>query len=240
MFRASLSSIAYIRNLFGEDCFVDGEMGGTRFKRLTKPDMDENKEAAIFMKWLEDGVFDALSKKYLATVMLEIYEDISEQDKKNEAAFSQKKLAETQMACSADPAIKAGKGKRRLLEVFSFGVEYPDGDQSDPRFRLSCAGSGSGTPANTKEGIREAMKKSTSDILRQLVELTQTLQPLPKSRVVSMKLMYTSKTPSSYEPPMYARNFFCMLQAELVCSERVLTTEYVFLWTGFVPQKKIR
>lgn len=182
-------------------------MGGTRYKKLTKPDLDENKEAAMFLKWLEDGVFDALTKKFLSTVLLEIYEEIPGQG--GGPCLSQKKLAETQIANSGDPIPSQGgagndRKERRLLEVFSFGVEYPKGSEGDPQFRLSCSGAGANAPTTTKE-LREAMKKSTSDVLRQLVDLTSTLAPLPKNRVVSMKLMYTPTTPMTYEPPMFRK-----------------------------------
>jgi hypothetical protein len=160
----------------------------------------ENEEAAMFVQWLEQGVFDALSRKYLATVLLEIYEELPSPARAH-GRSPLARPAETQKADS-DATGTDAKLLRRMLEVFSFSVEYP-GDSSGPRLAVSAdpkTGTRVGPWANFS---RDAIKKSTSDVLRELVVLASTLDPLPKNRVISVKLLYTSATPEDYEPPMF-------------------------------------
>jgi HORMA domain len=90
--------------------------------------------------------------------------------------------------------------KRRLLEVFSFSVSYPN-SKSDPVFSISRSRN-----ADMKNEValsKDSIKKNTSEVLRLLVEMTSTLQPLPENRSVSVKLLYTPKTPATYEPPLF-------------------------------------
>mmetsp|Transcript_27982 Transcript_27982/g.109902 ORF Transcript_27982/g.109902 Transcript_27982/m.109902 type:complete len:157 (+) Transcript_27982:321-791(+) len=51
--RTSISSIAYIRNLFPDDCFTEQHIGGMKLQKLTGSD---NGEAKLLIKWLEQGV----------------------------------------------------------------------------------------------------------------------------------------------------------------------------------------
>lgn len=147
-------------------------------------------------------MFDALNRKYLECCILEIYEEI----RKPSAPGAQDSIPlETQEGESdaPDPSEGAGDTTRRILEVFSFSVEYPN-QSSGPEFTMARGnrvgkGKAKMDPAITRSGLT----RSTSEVLRQLVELASTLAPLPKNRVVSMKLLYTSVTPEDYEPPMF-------------------------------------
>ncbi|KAJ4462119.1 hypothetical protein PAPYR_1298 [Paratrimastix pyriformis] len=68
LFRASIYSIAFNRKLFPEECFVEKTIGGLTVKSLTPANEDAHKLIA----WLEEGVFDALEKKYLKSVTFAI------------------------------------------------------------------------------------------------------------------------------------------------------------------------
>lgn len=87
MFRISVSTICWLRNLFDESVFVDlDHKCGTKFKQLRPSYVDENNltvrhpEADRLMKWLEKGVFDALVQGYLKTMVFSIYEGSSQDD----------------------------------------------------------------------------------------------------------------------------------------------------------------
>jgi hypothetical protein len=171
---------------------------------------------------LEEGVFHALSRQYLETVLLEIYEDPdadvtgSNENKRNKSPTiygtgAATTANETQNADSDTPSdlekeSSAGltslgvlRTSRRLLEVFSFSISYPKA--SGPEISLSRASPANGSsPAQCS---RQSIKHNTSEVLRLLVELSSTLQPLPDNRVISIKLLYMPSTPTDYEPPMF-------------------------------------
>eukprot|EP01117_Protostelium_nocturnum_P008328 TRINITY_DN2976_c0_g1_i1.p1 TRINITY_DN2976_c0_g1~~TRINITY_DN2976_c0_g1_i1.p1 ORF type:complete len:400 (-),score=132.39 TRINITY_DN2976_c0_g1_i1:839-2038(-) len=69
LIRTAISSIVYIRGVFDEDNFGDRILAGLRVKSL-KPKTEEGK---TLCDWLEEGVFDALSKKYLRLLVFGIY-----------------------------------------------------------------------------------------------------------------------------------------------------------------------
>lgn len=178
-------------------CFQDGVVGGTQYKKLVCG--SEKKEAELFIQWLEKGVFDALTKKYLSTVFLEVFENIEGQEgnKENDVRVG------TQCGDSGIPLGKKDENNhsRRLLEVFSFEVSYPV-DSDGPEFRMSRSGPRGGEK-DDGECSRENIKQNTASVLRRLVELASTLAPLPDDRVISMKLLYTDDTPKNYEPPLF-------------------------------------
>lgn len=143
---------------------------------------------------MEHGIFDALAKKYLDTVYLEIYQlDAPEEDD----PLANGPEGGTQNAESSPLEANEQAGKRRLLEVFSFSVSYPSGDE--PELRVSRGRH----PCKRSEHSRESVKQRTCDVLRHLVRIASSLQPLPEDRIISVKLIYTKDTPSSYEPPMF-------------------------------------
>ena len=71
LFRTTISSISYIRNLFPDNCFTDRILTGVPIKTL-RPITDESK---LMCKWLEEGVFDTLTKKYLKTIIFAIEDE---------------------------------------------------------------------------------------------------------------------------------------------------------------------
>jgi HORMA domain len=198
-------------------------VGGTKYKKIV-PSGLVNEEAKTYCDWLEEGVFDALSHQYLETVLLEIYDDSndvkaaahksSNRNTTEEAADSDDGTGmmaiETQNADSDAPTKDAkpspgsvsirAQPKRRLLEVFSFSVLYPKA--SGPELSLSRSSPANGSsPAQCS---RRSIKHNTSEVLRLLVELSSTLQPLPDNRIISIKLLYSPSTPDDYEPPLFS------------------------------------
>ena len=59
--RIGISSIAYLRHLFPEDCFQDHILAGMNMKILTST----TEESRLLVSWLECGVFEALEKQYV-------------------------------------------------------------------------------------------------------------------------------------------------------------------------------
>ena len=120
----------------------------------------KKEEARHLIDWLERGVFDALQKDYLEVVLLEVYSDTS----KNESGRNNKK-------------------DRELLESFSFKVTYQNGIAG-----LQVSGA-TGTVSDTLPS-KDDIKRNTSAVLKSLVKLTYTMKPLPRDRIISMKVRF--------------------------------------------------
>jgi hypothetical protein len=105
LIRTALSSIAYLRDLFPEDCFSEKRLTGVKVKTL----LPESLEARLLIQWMEVGVFDALKKGYLDTMIFGI-----QASPKNEG----------------DSPI--------LLESYSFKVKYPE-DESKGTIVCTCS-----------------------------------------------------------------------------------------------------
>ena len=83
LLRCSISNVCWIRGLFQPENFQDKTWAGVCFKvlRAHVPENIENKteevrkdinDASTLVRWLEEGVFDALKYQYLRTLELSI------------------------------------------------------------------------------------------------------------------------------------------------------------------------
>lgn len=142
--------------------FAPGKIGDTKYRKIIQ---GEDKEVKLFVDWLEHGVFDALQKRYLEVVLLEIYEATP--------AGESRKLSKN---CDLDAS-------RKLLECFSFSVSY-SGDGASFALASEDARGDTSKPIEPKAQI----KQNTSDVVRLLIELSSTLRPLPPNRVISVKV----------------------------------------------------
>mmetsp|Transcript_6980 Transcript_6980/g.14464 ORF Transcript_6980/g.14464 Transcript_6980/m.14464 type:complete len:151 (-) Transcript_6980:3584-4036(-) len=108
LFRAMVSSISYMRNLFPDDCYTDATVGNLQgFKKL-RP---ENDQVAKLIEWIERGVFAALEEKYLSSIVFEIYEGCTGRDS------------------------TAGQGTpSKVVESYTFDVQYPESLSGNPDF----------------------------------------------------------------------------------------------------------
>eukprot|EP01087_Luapelamoeba_hula_P014369 TRINITY_DN4198_c1_g1_i1.p1 TRINITY_DN4198_c1_g1~~TRINITY_DN4198_c1_g1_i1.p1 ORF type:complete len:370 (-),score=72.76 TRINITY_DN4198_c1_g1_i1:105-1214(-) len=75
LLRTTVSSICYLRHIFPEECFHDKQLCGINIKSLV-PRMPE---VSTLCNWLEEGLFDALTKKYLRVVYFGISSDPEEE-----------------------------------------------------------------------------------------------------------------------------------------------------------------
>lgn len=72
--RSSISSIAYLRYLFPEENFSDTKLAGLKLKALIP---DANPEAFAINEWIEKGVFDAIEKHYLKSLVFSIFAEFN-------------------------------------------------------------------------------------------------------------------------------------------------------------------
>lgn len=68
----SFSCIGYLRDLFEEKNFTDHYLCDLTLKRLSR---GISSEADTFLDWIEQGIFDALDKKFLRCLYLGIFVD---------------------------------------------------------------------------------------------------------------------------------------------------------------------
>lgn len=162
----------FFRDLFPEDSFQDHKIAGMNLKRFRKGS-DGNSDQML--KWIEEGCFDALSRKYLKSAVLTVLADTASPNNVLETytlrvSYPDSILHQTIDATTANIAhLSLARNEKSVLAVES-------------------------SPANFKEAI--------SKILRSLCVMSQTLKTLPAKKYLSMKLSYYEEvTPKNYEPP---------------------------------------
>ncbi|KFH73420.1 hypothetical protein MVEG_00636 [Podila verticillata NRRL 6337] len=175
--RSSLGCIMYLRGMFPEEAFEDDNEHQVRVKRMVR---GQNSEADILLDWLENGIFDALSRQYLRQLVVGISLD----------------LGETEM--------HGGNGK--TVETYTFDFSYQGGY---PSVQLESPSEASGSDqrsegkdkASTLQTVAQ-VQGSIAQMLRRLIVYTQTLEALTAEKFVNIRLYYRRDiTPTDYEPP---------------------------------------
>src|ERR1700744_858436 len=88
-----------------------------------------------------------------------------------------------------------------MEEVYEFNVTYPQRNSGGPLLSISK------DQTNILQvHSKMEIKKNTQQMMRTLLTLTQTLNPLPDNRVITMRLYYYDDvTPLDYQPPLFPR-----------------------------------
>lgn len=73
---------------------------------------------------------------------------------------------------------------------------------ADEKVRMSVS-TGEGKPQRQEDFRVDHIKKATVSLLRTLVSMTSTLQPLPDERTISIALFYNESAPTDYQPPHF-------------------------------------
>ncbi|KAF9160485.1 DNA binding protein [Actinomortierella ambigua] len=185
---ASFGCISYLRGLFPEENFQDDRACNIQIKTVKR---GYSFEGDAFLNWLECGIFDALNKQYLSTIVLGIYLD---------------KEKPTELAESYTFNISYSDGKS------SFGVEAMDAEKTAPDdlswfltgpLASHLGSSHKPTTLSSRASIGE-IKKCVEQLTRRLIMLTQNLHPLPSERYLTIRLYYKDDvTPRDYEPAYF-------------------------------------
>lgn len=154
-------------------CFKISQMGSTRYHKLTHTD---NPEVVHYVDCLEKGVFDALNQGYLDKVLLEVF------SRKPGPRAQKGKNTHPNEFSPEDISSRIGE----LLECFSFTVGYGD---DGPQVQVGWEGKEGST--SRPSGLKQDIKDSSRNLLEELFKLTETLEPLPKETIVSMKVWYS-------------------------------------------------
>ncbi|TPX31520.1 hypothetical protein SmJEL517_g05132 [Synchytrium microbalum] len=162
LLNTTIGAITYLRVVFAEDHYKDTNVNGMSLKSLER---GHSKEADDLIDWLNGGVFDALDKKYLRTLIFGIYANPDEPE--------------------------------HLLETYTFNFSYPSEGQTHVSFVTDGK-----QPFHFK--TKKEIMKATSEMLRRLLTLTQSLGALPDNANITMKIYYYDEvTPEDYEPPFF-------------------------------------
>ncbi|KAI3967167.1 hypothetical protein MKX01_042752 [Papaver californicum] len=172
LLRIAIFNISYIRGLFPENYFSDKSVPALEMK--IKKLMPIDAESRRLIDWMEKGVYDALQKKYLKTLLFCISEAIDGPMIEEYAfsfSYSNSDSEEVMMNIS-----RTGNKKQ--------GATFKSNGNTDF------------TP--------NQMRSSACKMVRTLVQLMRTLDSMPEERTILMKLLYYEDvTPVDYEPPFF-------------------------------------
>ncbi|CAL5073327.1 unnamed protein product [Urochloa decumbens] len=171
LLRIAIYNISYIRGLFHEKYFSDKSVPALEMKIKKLMPMDA--ESRRLIDWMEKGVYDALQKKYLKTLLFCICE----------------------------------KEEGPMIEEYAFSFSYPNTGTEEVVMNMSRTGSKKSSTTFTSYALEvtpDEMRSSACKMIRTLVSLMRTLDPMPEERTILMKLLYYDDvTPEDYEPPFF-------------------------------------
>ncbi|RZC73067.1 hypothetical protein C5167_048551 [Papaver somniferum] len=172
LLRIAIFNISYIRGLFPENYFNDKSVPAIEMK--IKKLMPIDAESRRLIDWMEKGVYDALQKKYLKTLLFCISEAI-DGPMIEEYAFSFSYSNSDNEEVMMNISRTGNKNK---------GATFKSNGNTDV------------TP--------NQMRSSACKMVRTLVQLMRTLDRMPEERTILMKLLYYEDvTPIDYEPPFF-------------------------------------
>ncbi|XP_044490651.1 meiosis-specific protein ASY1 isoform X2 [Mangifera indica] len=172
LLRIAIFNISYIRGLFPEKYFNDKSVPALEMKIRKLMPMDT--ESRRLIDWMEKGVYDALQKKYLRTLLFCVCESV-DGPMIEEYAFSFSYSESDSQEVSMNISRTGNKKKGGTFKCNS-----------------------------TSEITPNQMRSSACKMVRTLVQLMRTLDKMPEERTILMKLLYYDDvTPVDYEPPFF-------------------------------------
>ncbi|XP_065873225.1 meiosis-specific protein ASY1 [Euphorbia lathyris] len=172
LLRIAIFNISYIRGLFPEKYFTDKNVPALEMK--IKKLMPLDPESRRLIDWMEKGVYDALQKKYLKTLLFCVCETI-EGPMIEEYAF-------------------AFSYSNSDSQEVSMNINRTGTKKQGGTFKYN----------STTEITPNQMRSSACKMIRTLVQLMRTLDKMPEERTILMKLnYYDDVTPADYEPPFF-------------------------------------
>ncbi|OVA17498.1 DNA-binding HORMA [Macleaya cordata] len=172
LLRIAIFNISYIRGLFPEKYFNDKSVPALDMKIKKLMPMDT--ESRRLIDWMEKGVYDALQKKYLRTLLFCICEAL-------DGPLIEEYTFSFSYSHSDDQ------------EVF-MNINRTGNKKDGATFKSNAC----------MDITPNQMRSSACKMVRTLVQLMRTLDRMPEERVIVMKLLYYDDvTPVDYEPPFF-------------------------------------
>ncbi|GMN49238.1 hypothetical protein TIFTF001_018396 [Ficus carica] len=172
LLRIAIFNISYIRGLFPDKYFTDKSVAALDMKIKKLMPMDA--ESRRLIDWMEKGVYDALQRKYLKTLLFCVCKAV-DGPMIEEYAFSFN---------------YSGSDSQEV----SMNINRSGSKKQGGTFKCS----------STEEITPNQMRSSACKMVRTLVQLMRTLDKMPEERTILMKLLYyDDMTPADYEPPFF-------------------------------------
>ncbi|KAI4336583.1 hypothetical protein L6164_015095 [Bauhinia variegata] len=172
LLRIAIFNISYIRGLFPENYFNDKSVPALEMK--IKKLMPVDAESRRLIDWMEKGVYDALQKKYLKTLLFCVCE-----------AVDGPMIEEYAFSFSYSDSDK---------QEVSMNINRTGNKKQGGTFKCN----------SITEITPHQMRSSACKMIRTLVQLMRTLDRMPEERTILMKLIYYDDvTPADYEPPFF-------------------------------------
>ncbi|CRH02342.1 HORMA domain protein, putative [Plasmodium relictum] len=189
--KLGISLVTYLRNLFEENAYEEVCIQELKLKRL----LPINPQANMIINWLEKGVFDAIEKEYLRILILDINDIYDNTIECYKFSFSYNTIRGGEIGISLETSnnnnndLNEKKNNSNINRLKNIKERLLNKKKNE-----------------TSLYLKKDAKEKTYELLRSLVLLTQTLNPLPERTYLSMKLLYYDEiVPSNYQPP-YFRN----------------------------------
>ncbi|EUD68781.1 hypothetical protein C922_00469 [Plasmodium inui San Antonio 1] len=197
--KLGISLVTYLRNLFEESAYEEVHIQELKLKRL----LPINREAHMIINWLEKGVFDAIEKEYLRILILDINDIYDNSIECYKFSFSYNSIRGGKIGITLETSKNNPNKVCTDSQMEEKRKNFNLNRLKDIKDRLLNRKK---TNKETALCFKKDAKQNTYELLRSLVLLTQTLNPLPERTYLSMKLLYYDEiVPYNYQPP-YFRN----------------------------------
>ena len=215
LIRSAIATLCWLRQIFPDICFEDKVMAGLTVKKFRSPEAsslspDHPMQLSNRVReWIEEGVFEALRKRYLDTIVFGV-------------------------SPVTGPSRTEQEGNTPLIETYTIRIDYNDTsfnnsfqctttpfDNADglflssqpPPSTLSSQSQSQSQPHSgnpylctipcVRVASYESVKAATIQMLRSVSVFAQTMKPLPRGQCccVSIRLLYKDgATPLNYQP----------------------------------------
>ncbi|CRG97482.1 HORMA domain protein, putative [Plasmodium gallinaceum] len=193
--KLGISLVTYLRNLFEENAYEEVCIQELKLKRL----LPINPQANMIINWLEKGVFDAIEKEYLRILILDINDIYDNTIECYKFSFSYNTIRGGEIGISLETSSNNNNNSNN-------DFEEKKNNSNINRLKNIKERLLNKKKTETSLYLKKDAKEKTYELLRSLVLLTQTLNPLPEKTYLSMKLLYYDEiVPTNYQPP-YFRN----------------------------------
>ena len=186
---AFLSSIAYFRKIFPENRFRDVYWAdGVQFPTLNYDKKEENKlslrkvedpNVTLFAKWLNEGVYEMIEKKYLKKLSLSISKANPDGTSVEHEPLQERYTLNYTYADDGQIFVN-GKTKDKTMIFQQRGRKNESFDATN-------------------------MTKEVKQMIRNIVGINATLKPLPEHILVSIEVEFTKNTPKDYKTRHFVR-----------------------------------
>lgn len=186
MLTMSFGCLAFLRGLFPDEYFLDQRFVPEKTdKNYDKNNKQTNsikiktlikgksKEIDLLLDWLEKGVFQSIKLKYLKALSLGIFKDEN--------------------------------NPMDLYENYIFTFDYNNKDNS---VSMSIDTQDSSKQTQGKESNNEVIsiqdsRKMVQQLMRRFIIITQSLEPLPDEKFLSMRLLFNDNVDPNYQPVLF-------------------------------------